>query len=77
MDPIRDWLRDLVDEGQETGLLSLPGCVSRLEWLLALAGLVLIVAFAVAGYAEGVVITIAILLVGFLVFLCLGGGRSR
>jgi hypothetical protein len=76
MDPIRDCLRDLVDEGKETGLFSLPGCISRLECLLALVGLVLIVAFAMAGYAEGVVITIAILLVGFLVFLVLAGGRS-
>jgi hypothetical protein len=76
MNPIRDWLRDLGDEGRETGLFSLPGCVSRLEWVLALVTLAMIVAFAMAGYAEGVVITIAILLVGFLLFLVLGRGRS-
>jgi hypothetical protein len=78
MHPIRDWLprlRELEDEGK-TGLFSLPGCISRLEWVLSLVSLVMIVAFAIAGYAEGVVVTIAIVLVGFLLFVVLEG-QSR
>jgi hypothetical protein len=75
MNRVRDWLRrqrERADEG-EVGAFSLPGLISRLEWVLALVGLVLIVGFAMAGSVEGVVATIAILLAGVLLSVVAGG----
>jgi len=78
VNPIRDWLRRLRIGKDHAAMIdfSMSGCVSRLEWLLAFAGLVMIVAFATARNTAGLVVTIAILLLGVLLVVFAGGPRD-
>lgn len=68
MTPIRDWLRRLhdLDQEEELGLWSWPGCVSILGAFLAFIGALMAVTFAIREDTEGLLLVIAILLAGIL-----------